>query len=339
MAQKQQEVNKLEKESLKENFWQDPDKAKEVLQKVIGLKKIVDFWKKLQNELQDLIDLDNMVENEELKKDIEDKFSFLEKQFEKEKIVVLLSGDYDPRNAILEIHAGTGGVDAQDFAAMLERMYLRFFEKRNWSAKILERNEGAEAGIKKVLIEIRAPYAYGYLKGESGIHRLIRLSPFNADHLRQTSFALVEVIPEIEATKEIEINPEDLRVDTYRAQGHGGQGVNTTDSAVRITHLPSKIVVTCQNERSQLQNKETALKILKSRLLEKKLQEKVILKNQLRGGKKEMTFGHQIRTYTLHPYKLVKDHRTKVEEKDVSKVLEGEIDNFIKVYLESKNKL
>lgn len=263
-------------------------------------------------------------------------YNEIRSRFQQYRFIALMKGKYDSSNAIFSIQSGAGGVDAQDFAEMLERMYLRYFEKKNWDVDIIERNVGSEAGIKKVLMSISGQFAYGLLKAERGIHRLVRLSPFNSDNLRQTSFVSVEVMPEIDDDSEVEIKDEDLRVDTFRAQGKGGQSVNTTDSAVRITHMPSGIVVSCQNERSQLQNKLTALKVLRSRLVEENLRKQEEEKRKLKGESKEVSFGNQIRSYVLHPYKQVKDHRTNLVKKDVDAVLDGGIDEFIKEYLEKK---
>lgn len=265
---------------------------------------------------------------------MKNQYNSLRDQYEKHRLVALLNGDHDTSDALFSIQSGAGGVDAQDFAQMLERMYLRHFENKEWKTEVIERNVGGEAGIKKVVIQVSALNAFGFLKAEAGIHRLVRLSPFNSDNLRQTSFASVEVIPIIDDPGEIEIKPEDVRIDTFRAQGKGGQGVNTTDSAVRITHMPSGIVVTCQNERSQLQNKETAFKVLASRLAEKQRQEEEKKREALRGEVKDVAFGNQIRSYVLHPYKQIKDHRTNHVSKDVNAVLDGEIDQFIKAFLE-----
>jgi len=251
----------------------------------------------------------------------------------KKETTILLSGEYDQSSAILSIHAGTGGTDAQDFAYMLLRMYVRWAEKRGYKVKVVDALPGEEAGIKSATILVEGPWAYGKLKGEKGVHRLIRISPFDANARRHTSFASVTVIPEIEEEIEVEIRPEDLRIETMRASGHGGQHVNKTETAVRITHLPTGIVVTCQNERSQYLNKMTALKILKSKLYQlqkQKLEEK---KEQLIGEKKDISWGNQIRSYILHPYKVVKDHRTQFEVFKVDEVLDGEIDDFIREYL------
>ncbi len=264
-----------------------------------------------------------------------------EKKLRKEESKLLLSGEYDYSSAILSIHAGTGGTDAQDWAYMLLRMYVRWAEKKGYKVKLVDSLPGEEAGIKNAVLLIEGPWAYGYLKGEKGVHRLIRISPFDANSRRHTSFASVTVIPEIEEDIEVKIKPEDLRIETMRASGHGGQHVNKTESAVRITHIPTGIVVTCQNERSQYLNKMTALKILRSRLYQLEKQKLEQKKENLIGEKKEISWGNQIRTYTLHPYRIVKDHRTQYENYKVEEVLNGEIDDFIREYLlwEAKQKL
>ncbi len=245
----------------------------------------------------------------------------------------MLSGPYDAQPAYLQVQAGAGGVDSQDWAQMLERMYIRWADQKGWKTSIIEEMEGEEAGIKSATIELRGPFAYGYAKAEAGVHRLVRLSPFDQAHRRHTSFARVEVMPEVDDSIDIEISPDDLRIDVYRAGGHGGQGVNTTDSAVRLTHLPTGIVVTCQNERSQLQNKETAMKVLRSRLLERKLQEQREERLKLRGEYREAAWGNQIRSYVLHPYNMVKDHRTDAETSNTQAVLDGEIGLFVEAFL------
>lgn len=249
---------------------------------------------------------------------------------------VLFNSKYDIYNAIVSIHAGTGGTDAQDWAQILERMYLRFVEKKNWQAEILDRSMGNEAGIKNVVIKISGRYAYGYLQSEGGVHRLVRISPFDAEAMRHTSFALVEVIPELPDTEDIKIIDEDLKIDLYRSSGPGGQNVNKTETAVRITHKPSGLVVACQSERSQLKNKENALKILRSKLF--KLQEEAKEKEEkkLKGDIKRAEWGKQIRSYVMQPYQLVKDHRTNYEESDINNVLDGGIDKFIESYLRNQ---
>ena len=282
------------------------------------------------NDITELMELGG----EELEKEFRDQLTAMEKDFTNLKKLLAFSGKYDNYNAIIRITAGVGGTDAQDFAEMLERMYLRFAEKSSLETKIVERSSGDEAGLKTSVIEINGPYAYGRLHSEHGVHRLVRLSPFNSDNLRQTSFALVEVLPQIETADEVNINDKDLRIDVYRSGGRGGQGVNTTDSAVRITHLPTGITVAIQNERSQIQNKETALKILRSKLAQIQTEQHAETINDLRAGE-SANWGSQIRNYILHPYTLVKDIRTKYEEKNAKDVLDGKIDGFIDAYIES----
>jgi peptide chain release factor 2 len=316
VVQKKQEKTALEKQLSNPQLWRDQKKSQEVIAKLKSIKEELDLVAVIDQEFQN--DSNNL---EELKKLVDDL-----------EIKTLFSGKYDHNNAYLTISAGTGGTDAQDWAGILLRMYLRFIEKMGWKGQILSKNTGLEAGIKNVSIFVIGDLAYGYLKAEAGVHRLVRRSPFNAKALRQTSFALVEATPEIE-NPQIEIKEDDLKIDTFRSKGAGGQSVNTTDSAVRITHLPSKIFVTCQNERSQIQNKETALKILKSRLTQNEDQKREKEIDKARGEIKTAKWGNQIRSYVFDPYKLVKDHRTDYEEKDVGKVLDGDIKSYILKYL------
>lgn len=299
------------------------------------MKNEVEGLEKIEKKVADLIELIGLfesVEGEE-KEEVEKQFSELEKEFDALEFKSLLGGEYDKNDVILAIRSGAGGVDAQDWAQMLERMYLKWAEKNGFKAMMVEETRGAEAGIKSATIEISGAYAYGYLQGEAGVHRLVRLSPFNSDNLRQTSFAIVEILPVIEEISEVVIAPQDLVIDTYRASGAGGQHVNTTDSAVRITHTPTGVVVTCQSERSQLQNKEQAMKVLKARIHQKYLEKQKEEKEKLRGEYKSAEWGSQIRSYVIHPYKMVKDHRTKHETSDAEKVLEGDLQDFMESFL------
>ena len=255
------------------------------------------------------------------------------RSFESLEFMTMMDEPYDDRDALMAVHAGAGGTEAQDWAEMLLRMFLRFAESRGWKAKVLDKHPGAEAGIKSATVAFEGRYAYGYLKAEAGVHRLVRLSPFDADKLRHTSFALVEVLPDLGEVEEVQVDPKDLRIDTFLASGHGGQGVQTTYSAVRITHIPTGIVVSCQNERSQTQNKETAMRILRARLHAIYLKEREEEKRKLRGEFTSAEWGNQIRSYVLHPYRMVKDHRTKHETQDTEAVLDGDIGPFIESYL------
>ncbi len=309
------------------------------MQELEELRKEISDLSRIETELDELSELseiisDDSAEAEEMRKKAED----LEKEIDKLEFKILLGGEYDRNDAIVAIHSGAGGVDAQDWSEMLLRMYLRWAEKNNFKAEVLDESRGTEAGIKSVTFEVSGPYAFGYLKSEAGVHRLVRLSPFNADNLRQTSFALVEVLPIIEDIKQVEINPQDLRIDVYRSSGPGGQGVNTTDSAVRITHIPTGIVAACQNERSQTQNKEQAMKILRAKLHQKYLEEQEKKKQKLRGEFTSAEWGNQIRSYVLHPYKMVKDHRTKYETSNAEAVLGGELSDFMEAYLKDVKK-
>ncbi len=306
------------------------------MQRLDQLQKEVRDWETLDTDVRDALQLAHEAETigeHDLRSDLEKTLQQLTARFADLEFYVLLSGKHDRSNAILAIHAGTGGTDAQDWAAMLLRMYLRFCEQQGWSVNVVDRSVGQEAGIKSATLEVQGLFAYGYLKTEAGVHRLVRISPFDAEAMRQTSFALVEVIPELDEIKEMEIDPKDLRIDTFMSGGHGGQSVNTTYSAVRIVHLPTKITVQCQNERSQTQNKETAMKILKAKLHQRMLAEQHKEKQELRGEYTEAAWGNQIRSYVLHPYKLVKDHRTKFETKNPQDALDGNLKPFIEAML------
>ena len=321
---------------LKPNFWDDKEKADLTLKDIQELKNLTQDIKKLKEDTEnnlELIELLLVEKDDELLQNLELDIKNETKQLEKLSVLLLLNGPYDKNNCTLEIHSGAGGTEACDWANMLYRMYLRYCEKKGYKVEVLDYQEGEEVGIKSVTIEIKGLNAYGYLKGEKGVHRLVRLSPFDAANKRHTSFASIDIIPEFDNTINIDINEKDLKIDVYRSSGKGGQGVNTTDSAVRITQLPTKTVVTCQNERSQIQNKETAMKMLKAKLYvieqEKKNQEL----NAIKGNYQNIEFGSQIRSYVMHPYSMVKDHRTNTETSNVSKVLDGDIDLFIESYL------
>jgi len=286
-------------------------------------------------EVEDLIELTEADDDQSLLEDVVTETSAIARQVQKLDLEVLLAGDYAENDAILSVHAGAGGTESQDWAQMLMRMYMRWAENRKYSVSIISMSEGEEAGIKSADIEIKGRFAYGYLRAERGVHRLVRLSPFDSAHRRHTSFALVEVMPVTEEDDELEINPDDLRVDTYRSTGAGGQHVNKTESAVRITHVPSGIVVTCQNERSQLQNRDLAMRVLRSRLIERQLEERQAEQARIKGEHVEAGWGNQIRSYVLHPYNMVKDLRTGVETSNTQGVLNGDLDQFIEAYLRS----
>lgn len=329
---KLEQLHVLENELAAPEIWNNPHDAQEKSKLLASLQDTVRPWQMLVIQLADITELMSFGDDS-LRAEFEGQVTALEKEFSWRKKELLFNGQYDDRNAILRISAGAGGTDAQDWAEMLERMYLRWAEKSDMQTSVVERSAGEEAGIKTSVIEVTGPYAYGKLKSEHGVHRLVRLSPFNSDNLRQTSFALVEVLPQIDRPDEIALNDKDLKIDVYRAGGHGGQSVNTTDSAVRVTHLPTGIVVAIQNERSQLQNKETALKILRSKLAQLQLEQHAKNISDLQAGE-SASWGNQIRNYVLHPYTLVKDTRTKYEDRDAQGVLDGKLDDFINAFLE-----
>ena len=329
------QLQKLQTESEDLGFWQDPEHARRVMKQISSLKEEVESWQTLEQRIHDALEFSQM-EDESLREELEHETSFLEKEVEKREFSAMLSGEYDRGDALLAIHAGAGGTDSQDWAEMLERMYLRWAENHGYETEILDTTEGEEAGIKSVTIAVNGPYAYGYLRPEKGVHRLVRLSPFDAAHRRHTSFALVEVLPQVEDEATVEINPNDLRIDTYRSAGAGGQNVQKNDTAIRITHIPTGIVVTCQNERSQVQNRENALRVLRARLLEIKQEEQEEQLAELRGEYTKAEWGSQIRSYVLHPYQMVKDHRTNYEVGNAQGVLEGAVDEFIEAYLRAR---
>lgn len=318
-------------------FWDDVQKAQEVTQEAKRVKDKIDKFKNLNERIDDVEVLKELMEenDEETAKEIISEVKALSKEIDTLKIETILSGEYDRNDAILTLHTGVGGSDANDWTEMLLRMYTRWCEKKGYSLETIDYLPGDEAGVKSVTLKVKGEFAYGYLKAEKGIHRLVRISPFNANGKRQTSFASVEVLPELTSDQDIEINPVDLRIDTYRAGGAGGQHVNKTESAVRITHIPTGIVVQCQNERSQFSNRDTAMVMLKSKLIELKERAHKEKIEDLTGELKDMGWGSQIRSYVFHPYSMVKDHRTNVETSNVNGVMDGDIDNFIIAYLNS----
>lgn len=333
IVEKQTVIARLESELASSEIWHNPSKSQDKSRQLASTTSIVEPWLTLRAQVADIAELIEMGDNS-LLQEFEEQVTALESEFAILRKELLYSGEYDNRNAILRLSAGVGGTDAQDWTEMLERMYLRWAEKSGMAVSIVERSSGETAGIKSSVIEVAGPYAYGRLKSEHGVHRLVRLSPYNSDNLRQTSFALVEVLPQIDAPEEIQLDDKDLKIDVYRAGGHGGQSVNTTDSAVRVTHIPTGIVVAIQNERSQLQNRETALKILCSKLAQLQLEQQAASITDLQAGE-SANWGSQIRNYVLHPYTMVKDTRTKYEDRDAKAVLDGKLDGFMEAYLES----
>jgi peptide chain release factor 2 len=315
------------------DFWGNPFEAQKTMKQYNALKAEVESWRIFSRRLHDALELAQL-DDESLRGELEVEIASIEADLEKRSFTAMLSGKYDRDSAILAIHAGAGGTDSQDWAAMLERMYLRWIEERGFQAEILDSTDGEEAGIKSVTIAVDGEYAFGYLRSEKGVHRLVRLSPFDAAHRRHTSFALVEVLPQVAMDEaEIEIGPDDIKMDVYRSSGAGGQNVQKNATAVRLTHIPTGIVVTCQNERSQSQNREFAMKILRARLLELKQAEREEERAVLRGEYTKAEWGSQIRSYVLHPYQMVKDHRTELETGNTQSVLDGDLDEFMEAYL------
>lgn len=330
----EKQLAELDKQTTQTDFWSDPLKAQAVSKKQAQFKRQIEPWRKLEHDLKETRELLNTGDGS-LAHDLKNQINELEANYQELKNSLKLSGPYDTNDAILSIHAGAGGVDAQDWAAMLMRMYVRWAEKHNFKSKVLSESAGEEAGIKSTALSIDGDRVYGQLKGEHGVHRLVRLSPYNADNLRQTSFAKIEVLPKIDQPQDLELNEKDLKIDVFRSGGHGGQSVNTTDSAVRVTHIPTGINVAIQNERSQLQNRETAMTLLRSKLAALQLEQHQDKLSELKGPNQSAEWGNQIRSYVLHPYKQVKDLRTGFTSKDPAKVLDGELDGFIEAYLNS----
>ena len=337
IVEKQTEITELNQQLSSSEIWNNPTNAQEVNKKFASLSSMVEPWVTLKFQVMDMLELMQMGDDS-LMVEFEQQIKAFEDEFNKLRKDLLFSGEYDSNNAILRLSAGVGGTDAQDWTEMLERMYLRWALKSNMKAEVIERSVGEEAGIKSSVIEISGLNAYGRLRSEHGVHRLVRLSPFNSDNLRQTSFALVEVLPQVNTPEEAKIDEKDLKIDVYRSGGKGGQSVNTTDSAVRITHIPTGIVVAIQNERSQLQNRETAMKILRSKLIQLQLEQHALNISELQAGE-SANWGSQIRNYVLHPYTMVKDTRTKHENQNVQGVLDGDIDEFSEAYLEQNQSL
>jgi peptide chain release factor 2 len=341
LAAKEEQIEILEAKSTKPNFWDEPNAAQEVMQELTSLRNSVQAYQDLVRAVADLRILAELGQEEgeqEVLLEAEKELVTLADRVEKMELVALLHGEYDQNNAILTLHAGAGGTEAQDWVEMLVRMYTRWAEKNGYKVEVLDLLAGDEAGVKSATLLISGENAYGYLKGETGVHRLVRISPFDASGRRHTSFAAVEVLPDVEDDTAVEINPSDLRIDTFRASGAGGQHVNKTDSAVRITHLPTGLVVSCQSERSQHSNRLTAMKILQARLFELEQRARESELAQMRGEQQEIAWGSQIRSYVFQPYKLIKDHRTGVEMGNIDSVMDGNLDPFIYAYLRQKIK-
>jgi peptide chain release factor 2 len=308
------------------------------MRRLAQLKESIATWRGLERRAAEAIEMQELAESEgdeEISAHVSEEAGAIEQQLDMLEYELAFGGPYDTRNAILAIHAGAGGTESQDWAEMLLRMYLRWFETRGFESEVLDSMPGEEAGLKSVTVEVQGKNAYGYLRGERGVHRLVRLSPFDSSHARHTSFALVEVMPEAEDAVEVNVNEEDLRIDIYHSSGHGGQNVQKVATAVRITHIPTGIVATCQNERSQSRNKESALRVLEARLLERELEKRAEEQDRLKGEHVEAGWGNQIRSYVLHPYKMVKDHRTSYETSNAGAVLDGDLDGFAQAYLKS----
>jgi peptide chain release factor 2 len=329
----------LEAKTSDSDFWTDSQKAQSTMRQIGALKDTITTWRQIADKatsIQELIDIALSENDASLKEDVHQEIDTLVSRFDAIEVQLMLDGPYDSRDVILAFHAGAGGTESQDWAQMLMRMYIRWAERKKFQADIFDVSPGDEAGIKSATLGIKGNFAYGNLKSEHGVHRLVRLSPFDADHARHTSFALVEVMPEAEAKTDLQINPDDIKIDTFRSSGPGGQHMQKTSSAVRITHIPSGLVVSCQSERSQHQNKESALRVLYARLLELEIEKREAEQAKIKGKRIDAGWGNQIRSYVLHPYKMVKDHRTEYETSNTAAVLDGEIDEFVNAYLRSK---
>jgi peptide chain release factor 2 len=332
------QATSLEEQTLASGFWDDPQSAQDVMKRLSAMRTRIETWRGIEKQVADLLDLVDLAESESdaaIASDIERDADALASRLDDLEFELTFSGPYDDRSAIVAIHSGAGGTESQDWAEMLLRMYLRWCERRGFAAEIIDHTPGEEAGIKSATIEITGQHAYGYLKSERGVHRLVRLSPFDSENRRHTSFALVEVLPEATDAAEVKINPDDLRVDVYRASGHGGQNVQKNSTAIRITHLPTGIVVTCQNERSQHRNRESAMRVLEARLIEMELKKHEEERAKIKGEHVSAGWSNQIRSYVLHPYKMVKDHRTDHETSDAAGVLDGDLDEIIRSYLKT----
>jgi peptide chain release factor 2 len=338
LATKKSLLAKLQKEALAADLWDNPNYAQSLMKKIADLERDISTWQNIENEISSLADLFEL-DDGSLTEEISLQLDKIEKELEQREINLLLSGEYDEGNALLTIHAGAGGTDSQDWAGMLERMYSRWAENQGFKTEILDRSPGEEYGVKSVTISVEGRFAYGYLSREIGVHRLVRLSPFDSAHRRHTSFALVEVLPEIEDNNEIIIKPEDITIEVYKSSGAGGQNVQKNMTAVRIIHHETGLVVTCQNERSQTQNRESALKVLRSRLFRMQEEERADTVSELKGEFKKMEWGNQIRSYVLHPYQMVKDHRTDYETGNTQAVLDGDLNAFIEASLKQKAQL
>lgn len=335
LPKRETKLAELQQKSEDPGLWNDPTSAQKLMKELAGVRDEVEGWQRLVRRIQDTLELVELAD-ESMQAELESEVNALEVDLKKRELTTLLSGPYDQGNALLTINSGMGGADSNDWAAMLERMYLRWIERRGFEAEILDFSEGEEAGIKSVTIAVTGKYAYGYLHPENGVHRLVRLSPFDAAHRRHTSFAQVEILPEINDDDTIHIPPDDVRIDIFRSSGAGGQNVQKNATAIRLTHIPSGIVVTCQNERSQLQNRENAMRVLRSRLLVIQHQEQEKHLSDLRGEFVKIDFGSQIRSYVLHPYQMVKDHRNDFEVGNAGAVLDGDLDGFIEAFLKSQ---